>query len=80
MLFLAEQGYFKFGNAYFSKDIIILKFLELKLFATFKRQFAKCGKWQMGWTTPIYRICHLQTLTPQENTDKINIYKDLIKI
>ena len=78
MLFLAEQGYFKFGNAYFSKDITILKFLELKLFATFKRQFAKCGKWQMGWTMLLYIYSAVSILMSKTELSAINAGTNIV--
>jgi len=40
-----------FGNLYFFLKNHILKVLELKPFATFKRPFVTCGEWWMGWTT-----------------------------
>ena len=37
----------------FSQNWPILRYLESKPFATFKKPFTTCGKWQMGWTTLI---------------------------
>jgi len=33
------------------QNSLILSYLEMKPFATFKWPFATCGEWRMGWTT-----------------------------